>query len=164
GVLKMQGFDSSRRNLSTIAKETQEKVLYYLLKEKNALAAVNYVKQVIDDLKNGRVPLRKTIIYTQLQKDLSKYETNAPHVAVAKNMQKQGFPVNPGLIIKYIVGKGEGTIGEKAKLPNEAEAYDSEYYIENQIIPAVDKIFEAAGIDFVKATAEKEQVSLKEFI
>lgn len=164
GVLKMQGFDSSRRNLSTIAKETQEKLLYDLLKEKNAVSAVNHVKQVIDDLKNGKIPLRKTIIYTQLQKDLSKYETNAPHVAVAKNMQKQGFPVNPGLIIKYVVGKGEGNIGDRAKLPNEIDSYDSEYYIENQIIPAVDKIFEAAGIDFVKATTEKEQVSLKEFI
>jgi len=50
------------------------------------------------------------------------------------------------------------------KLPNEVKEYDADYYVEHQIIPSVEKIFEAAGVDFRNALDEKEQSSLSEFI
>jgi len=108
--------------------------------------------------------LNKMIIYTQLQKDVAKYETIAPHVAVAKRMQERGFTVAPGSIIRYVVTKGDGSIAERAQLPNEAQSYDPEYYITNQILPAVENIFEAAGLEFNKALEEKDQSSLGQFI
>lgn len=164
GSLKLRGFESTRKNLSTIAKDTQEKVLQMILKEGHLKKAFHFVEEVIQEIKDKKIPLKKTMIYVQLQKELSQYETVAPYVAVAKSMQQKGFNVVPGVIIKYIVSPGEGTISEKSKLPAEAETYDSEYYIHNQIIPAVEKIFEAAGVDFLKVLNANEQSNLSEFI
>lgn len=164
GFLKIKGLESSRRNFSSIAKEVQEKVLYLILKERKLRGAMQYVQQVIEEIKAGTVPMRKMIIYTQLQRNIKTYETIAPHVAVAQKMEKQGFNVAPGSIIQYIVAKGEGSIAEKAQMPNEVKEYDSDYYIDNQIVSSVEKIFEAAGVDFRKALNEKEQANLSEFI
>jgi DNA polymerase I len=164
GFVKLIGFESSRRHLSAIAKEAQEKVLYYILKEDAVGKAILYVRNTIADVKHNVVPLRKTIIYTQLQKDIMKYETIAPHVAVAQHMQQHGFTIAPGLIVKYIVSAGDGSIAERAKLPNEVDSYDADYYVDNQIIPAVEKIFEAVGIDILKELEEKEQSNLAEYI
>ncbi len=164
GFLKITGLEASRRNFSTIAKEVQENVLHYILKERKLRQAMEYVKKVISDVREGKVALDKMIIYTHLQKELSRYETIAPHVAVAKKMQQRGFNVVPGSIIRYVVAKGSGSIAELAQFPNEVSSYNADYYIENQIIPAVERIFVAAGVDFHKALAEKEQSSLGEFI
>lgn len=164
GYLKIIGLESSRRNFSTIAKEVQENVLNLILKERKLKKAMEYVQAVINNVKEGKIPMKKMVIYTHLQKDISNYETIAPHVAVAKKMQKQGFNVTQGSIIRYVVSKGEGSIAEQAQLPNEVASYDPDYYIEHQIIPAVERIFEAAGVDFEKALNEKEQSSLGEFI
>ncbi len=164
GSLKIQGFESSRRNYSIIAKETQEKVLHHLLKERSVKKAVDDVREAVENITEHKSPLRKMIIYTQLQKDVSKYETIAPHVAVAQKMQKEGFTVVPGLIIKYIVTPGDGSIAERSQLLSEATEYDSSYYVEHQVLASVDKIFEAIGVDIRKALDEKEQSSLAEFI
>ncbi len=164
GFMKIRGLESSRRNFSTIARETQKKVLEFILKERKLRKALEHVKSVIADVKDEKIPMRKMIIYTQLAKEISSYETIAPHVAVAQKMQKQGFNVIPGSIIRYIVGKGFGSIAENSQPPNEVREYNIGYYIEHQILPSVEKIFEAAGVDFKKALEEKEQSSLNEFI
>jgi len=164
GLLKIRGLESAKRNFSTIARESQEKVLELILKERKLRKALEHVKGVISDVMENKVPLRKMMIYTQLSREISSYETIAPHVAVAQKMQKQGFNVIPGSIIRYIVGKGEGSIADNSQLPNEVKEYDADYYVEHQIIPSVEKIFEAAGVDFRNALDEKEQSSLSEFI
>ncbi|MCH7902776.1 ribonuclease H-like domain-containing protein, partial [archaeon] len=84
GVIKIKGFESVRRNTSAIAKETQEKVFEIILKEHDNNKALQYVKKVIDDLRNRKIPLDKVIISTQLKKELSDYDARGPHVAVAQ--------------------------------------------------------------------------------
>ena len=61
---------------------------------------------------------------------------------------------------------GKGMIRERAKLPDEVSEgdYDVDYYLNNQIIPSVDKIFEALGVDINKEIDQKEQSSLSKFI
>ena len=48
-------------------------------------------------------------------------------------------------------------------LPNETEDYDADYYINNQIIPAVDKIFDALGYNVEELLKEKQQSDLQDF-
>jgi DNA polymerase, archaea type len=52
-------------------------------------------------------------------------------------------------MIKYIVAEGAGRIRDKAKIPGEVNEgkYDAEYYVNNQVIPAVEKILEVLGYD-----------------
>ena len=87
------------------------------------------------------------VIYTQLQKSISEYESIGPHVAVAKRLKQQGHDVSPGTMIRYVICTGGHLIRDRARLPEECqkEDYDADYYINNQIIPSVENIFEVLG-------------------
>jgi DNA polymerase, archaea type len=165
GTIKIRGFETVRRNLSQIAKDTQEKVLDMVLKENNPKAAVEYVKQIITEVRARTLPTDKVTITTQLQKEIGHYENLGPHVAAAKRMQEQGIPVGSGSVIKYVVVKGEERISDRARLPEEVKEgeYDPDYYINNQIIPAVEKIFDVFNYDSKELSAEKTQKKLDSF-
>ena len=79
-------------------------------------------------------------------------------------MRELGIFVSSGSIISYIVSPGKGRIRDRAKLPQEATSYDSDYYINNQIIPAVDKIFEACNLDIKGEISGSKQSDLESFI
>ncbi len=147
----IKGFETIRRNWSFIAKETQREVLNIILKDGNPKKAFNYVKEVIINLREKKIPIEKVVIHTQLQKAISEYDSIGPHVAAAQRMIDKGIPVGPGSLIKYVITKGKSKekIRDRAKLPEEIskDDYDQDYYINNQIIPSVEKIFEVLGFE-----------------
>lgn len=57
--------------------------------------------------------------------------------------------IKPGMVIGYIVLRGDGPISNRAILAEEYDPkkhkYDAEYYIENQVLPAVLRILEGFG-------------------
>jgi DNA polymerase elongation subunit (family B) len=164
GKIKIRGFETVRRDWSPIARETQKKVLEIILKENSPIKALNYVKEIINKLKEKEIPLNKLIIQTQLIKEIHEYEQIAPHVAIAKKlMEKQN--IRKGSHISYIITEGKGLIREKAKIPEECQEkeYDPEYYINNQIIPVVEKIFEVLGYK-KEDLIEKGQKKLNGFV
>ena len=165
GILKIKGFESVRRNWSSIAKEVQEKVLNLILKEHNDEKAFEYVKKVIDDLRNKRIPLEKVIIHTQLQKEISDYDSRGPHVAVAQRLKNKGINVGPGSMIKFVVTQGNDIIRNRSKLPEEIaeEDYDADYYIHNQVVPAVERIFDVLGYKKEELLETKDQTKLEGF-
>jgi DNA polymerase Pol2 len=148
GNLKIRGFEMVRRNTSFIAKDIQKDVLQIVLKEHDTAKAVSHVKQVISDLKKNKVPVAKVVICTQITKDVSEYENISPHVAAAQRMKDAGQIVGSGTIVKYVVTKGKGKIRDRVKLETEArqEEYDGDYYIEHQVLPAVERIFAVLGV------------------
>ena len=165
GKLKIRGFESVRRNWSLIAKEVQEKVVETILKEKKPDNALAYVQQVITELRTHTLHLDKVTIYTQLQKPIEAYENVGPHVTVAKRMRERGDPVGPGSMIQFVVTTGKGIIRDRAKIPDEVKNndYDVDYYLNNQIIPAVDRIFAVMGIDLNELINPKNQSTLGKF-
>ncbi|MFC1768988.1 DNA-directed DNA polymerase [Nanoarchaeota archaeon] len=164
GVLKVKGFETVRRNWSKISKELQEQVLNLILKDDDVEKALELTKKTIKDLVDKKVPIDKLIIKTQITKEINAYENIGPHVAIAKRMESQGKTIVPGTIIKYVVTDRGDKIRDKAKLPEEVKnnEYDSDYYINNQVIPAIEKIFEVLGYskDDLKG---KEQSNLGKF-
>lgn len=167
GFVIIKGFETVRRNWSVVAKETQENVLKMILENGDAKKAVSYVKKVVEDLKNKKIPLEKTIIKTQLQKHVGEYESIGPHVAVAQRMIDGGAEVLPGTMIRWVVVAGKGRIRDRSKHIDElkeGESYDSNYYIENQVIPAVESILAVFGYSKEDILADKEQASLEGFI
>lgn len=165
GTLKVKGFESVRRNWSLIAKEAQEEVLNIILKENDKEKAVNHVKKIIGKLRDNKIDVERVIINTQLQKNLSDYSSKGPHVVVAERMQSQGISVGPGLTVQYVVTVGGDTIGSRSKLPSEVtkEDYDPDYYISNQVIPAVESIFKVIGYSKEDLLEHKEQKKLDGF-
>ena len=123
---------------------------------------MKYVQKIIKDVKDKKIPLKKMIIKEQLKMPLESYKNLGPHVAVAHRMKKIGMDVSPGASIYFIVSDEQGKIRDKARIPNECKSYDSDYYLENQILPSVEKIFEVFGITRDKILI-KEQSSLGDF-
>jgi len=163
--ITIKGFESVRRNTSLVAKETQEKVFEIILKDHDNEKALKYVRQVIDDLRNKRIPLDKVIINTQLKKNISEYDARGPHVAVAQRLKNKGINVGPGSAIRFIVTQGSDIIRNRAKLPEEVKNsdYDPDYYINNQVIPAVERIFNVFGKTKENLLEAKEQTKLEGF-
>ena len=145
--LKITGFETVRRNWSFIAKEVQKEVLNIVLKEDNPEKAVKYVKKIILDLKEKKIPNKKLIIITKLQREIDDYASIGPHVAIAQRMKNRGDEVGPGSLISYIITAGKGVLRDRARIPDELEegGYDADYYINNQILPSVERIFEVLG-------------------
>ncbi len=163
GKLKIKGFEAVRRNWSVIAKEVQEKVLRLVLASKDSAAALKYVKEVVNDLRKGEVEIDKLIIKTQLQKEIGSYDSVGPHVAVAIRMKEKGEEVAVGSVISYVVGSGAGRIRDKAVLPSDAKDYDADYYINNQVVPSVEKILDVFGYSKEDILAGKGQKKLDGF-
>jgi len=143
--IRIKGFETVRGDWSPIAREAQQKVLKMILEKNDGEGAVKYVKEVIKKIRNKKIPYEKMIMKKQLKKPIAEYTAIGPHVAVAKKMQEDGMNVKAGSIIKYIVNEGKGIIRERATTPEKAKNYDSEYYINNQVVPAVKPLLEALG-------------------
>ena len=165
GNIKIKGFETIRRNWSFIAKEVQEEVLGIILKERDADKALKYVRSIINDLREKKIPNDKVVIYTQLQKPIDEYAAVGPHVAVARKLKVKGEDVGPGSMIKFIITTGSGIIRDRAKLVDEVKKgeYDADYYIEHQIIPSVERIFNVLGYKKEDLIASKEQSKLGKF-
>jgi DNA polymerase elongation subunit (family B) len=165
GSLKIRGFEAVRRNWSFIAKDVQENVISMILRENDTKKALDYAKGVVDDLRGKRVPLEKVIIHTQLQKEILDYSNKGPHVAVAQRLKNKGKSIGPGTMIKYIVTQGNDLIRNRAKLPEEVREgeYDADYYIHNQVIPAIERIFNVLGYKKEDLLEMKEQTKLEGF-
>lgn len=165
GVLKIKGFETVRRNWSLIAKDVQENVLGIILKENDTEKALQYVKKVISDLRSKKIPMAKVIIHTQLQKDILDYAAKGPHVAVAQRLKNKGKQIGPGSMIRYVVTQGSDIIRNRSKLPDEVKEgeYDADYYINNQVVPSVERIFNVLGYKKEDLLETKEQMKLEGF-
>ena len=172
--LKIRGFETVRRDWCGLARETQNKVLKYILEEGTKENALEYVKNIIKKLKERKIPLDELIIKTQLKKPIEEYKSESPHVTIAKKMKESNMPVDIGMLIQYYIsepnekqktktGKTKALVRERAKLPEEKGEYDIEYYLNNQILPAVENIFEVFNINTKELLDGKKQMKLFEF-
>jgi DNA polymerase elongation subunit (family B) len=137
----------------------QDNVIRLILKEGNEKKALIYVKEIIKKLKEREIPKADLIIRTQLKKSLSEYKAISPHVIAARKMKELGIPLSEGNLIEYYIaetkGKESKLVREKVKLPLEKGEYNIEYYLERQILPAVENLFQVFDID-VKELINKE--------
>ncbi len=165
GLIKIRGFETVRRNLSLISKEVQERVIRIILGENDPQKALEFAKSSIDSIRRKEVPLSKMVISTQLQKEIASYDAISPHVAVAQRMRANGKSVGVGSIISYIVTSGKDRIRDRAKLVEEVQEgdYDPDYYIYNQVVPSVERIFDVFGISILDCVDPKTQKKLDSF-
>jgi len=162
GNLKITGFEQVRRDWSPIAKETQKEVLRKVLEGKIEEAA-SRVKDIVEKLQEGEIPVEKLRIYTTLNKKPENYESTAPHVEAAKKAIRRGEEISPGSTIDYVITRGSGSISSRAELAKYADSYDSEYYIENQIIPAALRALKVFGYTEDQLKGEGKQSGLDRF-
>ncbi|MGB9936833.1 MAG: DNA polymerase domain-containing protein [Methanobacterium sp.] len=161
----VKGLELVRRDWAPITKDTQRKVLNAILKDASPEKAVKIVKNVIEDIKKGNVKLEDLVIHTQLTKNPHEYSQMAPHVLAAKKSIERGRNIARGSIIRYVVVKGREPISKRAEPIEDAKLsnYDPNYYIENQVLPAVGRIIESFGYSEQDILHKEKQSSLDAF-
>ncbi len=163
--MTIRGFEHARRDWCKTAKDTQEKVLLAILKDRDKDKAIKIVRDVIDKINKGKVKIKDLVMYTQITRPLDKYEQIGPHVAAAKKYVAHGHAIKEGSVIEYVISKGAGSISSRAEPFKYAENYDPEYYVNNQILPAAMRILH--GLGFTEGDVLEEppgQKSLETFM
>ncbi len=164
--LTIVGFEYVRRDVSMIARETQKKVLQEILVKGDPKKALEIVQEVVTRLRAGKVPKKELVILTQLQRKPDSYATTGPHVQAAQRAQKRGKEIHVGQMLGFIITSKGKSISEKAELEEFVKEgdYDAEYYINNQILPAIERIFVELGYDAEDLKNKGKQTGLGAFM
>ncbi len=161
GKIKIRGFETVRRDWCRLTRNLQSEILTKILENGNEKAALKLLKKVVEDLRKRKVGLDELMIRTQLRRPIGEYVSEGPHVVAAKKMEAQGVPVSTGMLIEYFIGEGSGKrIGDRVCLAGDKVSYDIDYYLKNQILPAVENIFEVFGVDVKSVVEGSEQKRL----
>ncbi|MEW5996704.1 MAG: DNA-directed DNA polymerase [Candidatus Micrarchaeota archaeon] len=163
GRIKIRGFELVRRDWSGIAKDTQRRVLEAILREGSKDKAVSIVREVVESLRSGRVPLPQLAIYTQLKKEPGRYEVISPELSAAQKARRRGKRMERGSIVGFVITRKGKSISEKSELLEFASDYDPDYYINNQVLPAVMKILKELGADEYELTHGGRQKGMNDF-
>jgi len=161
--LKIRGFETVRRDWCALARETQNKVLKLILDDGNEKRAMEFLKTTVKDVKERKIDLKKMTVRTQLKKPLSEYKSITPHVVAARKMQEREMPIDPGSLIEFYIAETEEKkklIRDKVKLADEKGEYNIEYYLKNQLLPAVENILQVFGVDVNSLIESKKQKTL----
>ena len=169
GKLKIRGFETVRRDWCNLARKVQDKVIRQVLGDGNEKKALKYVKEIVKKIKQRKINKEDLIIKTQLKKPISEYKSISPHVVAARKMIEKKIPVSQGNLIKYFIGEAPSgaktkLVRDRVKLPDEEGNYDIEYYLNNQILPAVENIFQVFNIDIEEVIETKKQNSLSKWM
>lgn len=160
--LKVRGFETVRRDWCRLARNLQNEILKEILETGNEATALGVLRKYVENIKGGRVDISDLIIKTSLRMPLSEYKSKGPHVIAAEKMKARGKNVTTGILVEYYIGQSSGKskkIGDKVLLPDEKGKYDVGYYLNNQVLPAVENIFEVFGIsvkDLVRGSSQKK--------
>lgn len=148
GRVDIVGFEAVRGDWAEIAREVQEEVTEILLREGSVDKAVEYVRNIVSSLSQGKIPISKLIIWKTITKPISEYDAETPHVSAAKKMMKNGFRVEVGDKVGFVVVKGLGRISDRVKphVSAKPSEIDVNYYIDHQIVPAALRILGYFGV------------------
>ncbi|MGC9071484.1 MAG: DNA-directed DNA polymerase [Acidilobus sp.] len=166
GKVDIVGFEAVRGDWSDLAKETQAEVAETILRTGDLKKAVEYVRNVIDRLRTGKVEVEKLVIWKTLTKRLDEYEAEGPHVYAARMMEKLGFKVDVGSKVGYVIVKGDGPVSRRARpyfivKPSEI---DYNYYVDKQVVPAALRILEFFGVSEKELKTGTRQASLFDYL
>jgi len=166
GKIKIRGFETVRRDWCQLARKVQNQVITLILNDGNEKKAMDHIKMIIKKLKNREYEKKDIMIKTQLKKPISEYRAISPHVIAAKKMHEQNIPIEMGSLIEYYIAETmekKKLVRDKVKLPGEKGEYNIEYYLEKQILPAVENIFQVFNINLKEVIEGKKQTTLGDF-
>ena len=148
----MKGIETVRRDWCTLTSEVLANVLNILLREESAKEKVfDYVKGVLAKLEKNQIPIEKLSITKSITKPIHEYKGIQPHIELIKKLKRRGVPV-PGVgdRISYVIVAGPQLISRRAEDPTYVKKHnlkiDSRYYIENQLLPPLERVFEVIGV------------------
>jgi len=153
GKILTKGIETIRRDWCDLAGETLYKILEIILKKQNPKEAFEYVREVLKKLQKNEIPIESLVLTKSITKPIKSYKGVQPHVEVVKKMRKRNPSEAPGVgdRIGFIIVQGTQLLSNRAEDPDYAKQHglkvDSKYYIESQLIPPLERVFEAMGVN-----------------
>jgi DNA polymerase, archaea type len=166
----MKGIETVRRDWCPIVGETMKKVLDIVLKEQDIPKASKLVRGVIEEVTEGKMPLEKLTIVKGLTKSVTAYDGIQAHVELAKKIMKRD-PSRGAMVgerIGFVIIKGNQLLSKRSEDPDYVKEHglqiDPYYYVENQLLPPLERIFEACGISRAELKEGSRQRNLFDMI
>ncbi|MGC8812092.1 MAG: DNA polymerase domain-containing protein [Candidatus Aenigmatarchaeota archaeon] len=148
----MKGIETVRRDWCDLVSKTLYKVIDIILKEQNPKKALRYVRDILAKLNRNEIAIEDLVITKGITKSLKEYKGVQPHIELVKKLRKRSPGGAPGVgdRIGYVIIQGTQMMSERAEDPEYVKTHnlkvDSKYYIENQLLPPLERVFDALGI------------------
>jgi len=159
------GLEAVRGDWCMIAREAQRETIKTLLVDGDVQEALKTSRRYARKIMDGDIELKQLIIWKQITRPLDEYEATQPHIVVARQLLQEGWKIQPGDKIGYIIVRGGGPLYRRVKPYFKArrDEVDWEYYLDKQVIQACIRILEPLGVkaEELKKTGE---VSLTDFL
>lgn len=151
--IEMRGIETVRRDWCPLVSEIMVDVLNIILKEGDVQRAATLVKETLDKLKKGQIPMEKLTVIKGIAQSLDSYRGTLPHIELARKIASRN-PQEPPRIgdrLGFVIVKGNMMLSKRAEDPAYAAKHnlpiDSDYYIESQLFPPIERIFSSMGIE-----------------
>lgn len=147
--LDAKGIESVRRDNCLLLKTTMETVLKKVLIDIDIKGAINYVKDIISKLLEGKIDISLLVITQELKKEAAQYKNKQTHAEVAEKMKKRdpGSAPKLGDRVQYAMTKSlkNAKKFEKAEDPeyiiDHKIPIDYSWYIKNQFVKPFTRVF-----------------------
>lgn len=164
--IDMKGIETVRRDWCPLVSEVMNEVLVTILKEGDLKKAIKTVQSVIEKLKNNEIPLEKLTIIKGITKKVDSYEGILPHIELARKLTRRN-PLNAPKVgdrIGFVIIRGNQLLSKRAEDPKYATenglSIDSNYYINSQLFPPIERIFSSVGVEKSEIFGEGRQTNL----
>ncbi|WP_292463784.1 DNA-directed DNA polymerase [Methanolobus sp.] len=171
--IKVKGMETVRRDWCELTSKTLNRVLELVLKEGKVEAAVAHVREVVDRVRNIDVRKDKDIIddltmTRMFSKNASRYKNKQPHLTVVEKIEERtGAPPAVGERIPFVITAGRDLFVNRAEDPEYVREHnvpiDVDYYIKKQVLPPVERILDAFGVDIGNLDYDSKQKGLFDF-
>ncbi|ETO08884.1 hypothetical protein RFI_28502 [Reticulomyxa filosa] len=144
-----KGIETVRRDNCELVKTVVQKVLDYILIEKDVLKAEQFTKSIISKLLQNKIDMSLLVITKALGK-IDEYKVKTAHVELVQRMRKRDSATAPkvGDRVAYVIIKGPKNAKAYERVEDPLYALengiplDSEYYLTHQLKEPLKRIFE----------------------
>ncbi len=149
-----------------LVSEVMVDVLSIMLKENNVKKAIENTKTIITNIRNNQVPLEKLTVIKGITRSIGDYKATLPHIELAKKMKVRdpANAPNVGDRLGFVIIKGNQLISKRAEDPkyviDNKLQIDSDYYIQSQLLPPIERIFMSVGVDRSELFGAGRQLTL----
>ncbi|MBN2487452.1 MAG: DNA polymerase elongation subunit [Methanosarcinaceae archaeon] len=172
--IKVKGMETVRRDWCELTSKTLNKVLELVLKEGKVDIAVEYVRSIVDRVRNIDARKDSQIIddltlTRMFSKGKRSYKSKQPHLTVVEKIEaRTGVAPSIGERIPFVIIAGKGLFVERAEDPGYVREHniplDVDYYIKKQMLPPVERILAAFGVDMATLDYDSKQKGLFDFV
>lgn len=170
--LKMRGIETRRRDFTVYTVETLEEIINILLSTGDKKQAASYANTQVSRIKNlanindDLELVKKLVLTKKFSRPIDGYKAMMPHIEAIKRAIARGEPApSTGDRIAYYVIEGRS---KKISDLTELESYalekgldiNKKYYLNKQLIPPIDRIFEAIHYNWIKEESASKQKTL----